>query len=147
MGKSPFDYTISLTPEQRAAAVEQARVLRQLGERLGLNKLRNPELAARIRARTAPPEPTLQRKTRKRAAGGGAKRKISDDQIEHGKAIARRELDRDPLWASLSEAFCEDIRGRLKLRCHWQTIETWIVKPVLKERGLRRTRMERPIEK
>ena len=139
MGKAAFDHTLKLTPEQRAAGAERARGLRLFGERLGLNKLRNSGVAEELKAGTAlprPQEPTQQRK-RKRAAGGGAKRKLSDDVVEHGKKFVRGELDLQPGWASNFQACCVHVKEKLKLPCRsWQTVGTWIVKPVLIERGL-----------
>src|ERR1700733_14320715 len=99
MGKAAFDHTLKLTPEQRAAAAERARALRLIGEDLGLNKLRTSGIAEELKAGAALPrsqEGTRQRKARKRAAGGGAKRKLSDPMVERGKGIVRRELDLDP---------------------------------------------------
>jgi hypothetical protein len=152
MGKAAFDHTLKLTPEQRAAGAERARGLRLFGERLGLNKLRNSGVAEELKAGTAlprPQEPTQQPKPRKRAAGGGAKRKLSDDMVERGKSIVRRELDLDPGWASHFRACCELVKHRLTLTCHWQTVDTWIVRPVLIERGRAavNARMEGPVEK
>ena len=139
MGKAACDHTLKLTPEQRAADAERARVLRLFGESLGLNKLRNSGVAEELKAGTAlpsPQEPTQQRK-RKRAAGGGAKRKLPDDLVERGRASFGSELDLQPGWGINFQACCVHVQNRLKLtNCHWQTVGTWIVKPVLIERGL-----------
>jgi hypothetical protein len=137
VGKAAFNHTLELTPEQRAAGAERAQALRLIGENLGLNKLRNSEIAGKLTALQGPQEPTQQRKPRKRAAGGGAKRQLSDDMVERGKSLMRRELDLHPGWASNIQACCVHVEKRLKLNCHWQTVLTWIVRPVLIERGLR----------
>jgi hypothetical protein len=139
VGKAAFDHTLKLTPEQRAAGAERARALRLLGEHLGLNKLRNSGVAEELKAGTAlprPQEPTQQPKARKRAAGGGAKRKLSDDMVEQGRSFLRGVLDLDPGWAINFAACCVMVKHPLKLTCHRQTVGTWIVKPVLIERGL-----------
>ena len=140
MGKAAFDHTLKLTPEQRAVGAERARGLRLFGESLGLNKLRNSGVAEELKAGAAlprPQEPTQQPKPRKRA---GRRRGQAKAVRRHGgawKGTARRELDLDPGWASHFRACCEMVKHRLKLNCHWETVSTWIVKPVLIERGLR----------
>jgi hypothetical protein len=140
MGKATFDHTLKLMPEQRAAEAARSRALRLFGENLGLNELRNSEIAEKLKVQTAlprPQEPTQQRKPRKRAAGGGAKRRLSGDTIEHGKSIMRAELGLDPGWAANRQACCVMVKDELKLTCHWQTVAKWVVDPVLAERGLR----------
>ena len=126
MGKATFDHTLKLTPEQRAAEEERARGLRLFGESLGLNGI-----AERLKAQAASQAPT---RKRKRAAGGGAKRRLSDDTIESGKSLMRAELHLDPGWATNLQACCVMVKDQLKLTCHWHTIATWIVRPALIER-------------
>jgi hypothetical protein len=96
MGKKAI---FDLTPEQRAAEAERARMLksprraaeqerlRLLGQKLGLNqiaeRLRNAETSA-----PSPQQPTPQQRKR---GSAGRKRSIPAEQIEEGIHILRRQ--------------------------------------------------------
>ena len=147
MGKGSVD----LTPEQRAAAAERARLLksprreaeqerlRLLGEKLGMASM--AESLRRIGAKlpkvetTEPPEPTP-RQPKRRKDGGGNKPLLSEKQIKDGKAVYRRMLDEDAAWAENKTASATRVIELLKLGNSvsvW-TVKRWIVAPVLEER-------------
>ena len=88
---------------------------------------------------SAPRQSRSRKPKRKRAAGGGAKPVLSDEVVERGKNFFRGELDLDHSWrTSKPEACSLHVKDALKLGCSWETVFTWIVKPVLIERGLLR---------
>jgi hypothetical protein len=97
----------------------------------------HPRYPKRLRGWThvwGPDFDRIQQRKRKRAAGGGSKRKLPDDVVERGKSLLRAELIRDPILAKNIYACAVTMRDQLKLTCGAQTIARWIVKPVRAER-------------
>jgi hypothetical protein len=139
-----------LTGKERFLA-EQSR-LRELGEKLKVPQelrdwLNSPEeREARQHARrvaTKPlqeldpsshPRPIPKRPTRRRAKGGGMKRKLSDEQITRGRQMFRKMLSADPGWADQRQAAALLIIEKLKLAVHPRTVQRHIINPVLEER-------------
>jgi hypothetical protein len=143
MGKGYVD----LTPEQRAAEAESAKLLksprrqadqermRLIGEKLGLarfaddrKKLREGETAAAM-----PQEPTPRRR-KPRKPGGGNKPKLPDKTITDGTATYNSMLKGDPTWAENKTASAKRVIELLKLDVSVSTVKRRIVDPVLKER-------------
>ena len=145
MGKGSVD----LTPEQRAAAAERARLLKSPGRGLSRSAcgclVKSSGWPAWPRAcdgsagkfpkveTTEPPEPTP-RQPKRRKDGGGNKPLLSEKQIKDGKAVYRRMLDEDEAWAENKTASATRVIELLKLGNSvsvW-TVKRWIVALVWK---------------